>query len=265
MMESMLLLIGVFSLALLAFVKKKLTISGALAACIVGSLIALGLKWFGLLLLGIFFFSSTLLGSLKGKKKNEVIEKGNTRDAAQVLANGGVAAILATLYLFYPSLIIICGFVGCLAAANADTWATEVGAFSKTKPFHLLKKQRVEVGTSGAVTLLGSVAALAGSLTIAMAATYFWWGEMDSKVVLLIALTVAGFVGHFVDSLLGAVCQVIYRCSSCHIETERKRHCGRTTVKEKGIEWVNNDSVNIACTISGGLLGIAASFMVFYI
>ncbi|MFC0558101.1 DUF92 domain-containing protein [Halalkalibacter alkalisediminis] len=263
MMETVLLLLGVFSLAFLAFAKKKLTVSGAVAAWIVGSLVAMGLKWCGLFLLGIFFVSSTWLGTLSGKKENEVIEKGNTRDAAQVLANGGIAAILACVYLFFPSPILICGFVGCLAAANADTWATELGAFSKNKPFHLLKRQRVEVGTSGAMTILGSGSAFAGSLLIAIASIYFWWGEMDSKMLLLFALTVAGFVGHFVDSLLGAIFQVLYRCSSCQIETESKKHCGVATIRIKGVSWINNDVVNLVCTFGGAILGIIAGLILF--
>ncbi|WP_227934982.1 DUF92 domain-containing protein [Alkalihalobacillus deserti] len=257
-----LLLVGVFILAFFTFLKKKLTISGLVAACIVGSLIALGLQVFGLFLLGIFFLSSTLLGSLKGRKKNEVTEKGEKRDAIQVLANGGIAALLACIYPFFPSSIIICGFVGSLAAANADTWASEVGAFSKNKPFHLIKRKRVEVGTSGAMTVLGSTAAFAGSFLIAMVAISFWWRDYDKSYMLLMILTLTGFIGHFIDSLLGAIWQVFYRCPTCLIETESKRHCGVETVRIKGIEWINNDIVNLACTVCGSLIGITVGWFV---
>ena len=94
------LIFGVFLLALVAYFKKKLTFSGSVASFFVGSVIALGLDIFGLLLLAVFFFSSTALGSFYKKTGDDIVEKGQQRDAVQVLANGGVAAIFAFLYMF---------------------------------------------------------------------------------------------------------------------------------------------------------------------
>jgi uncharacterized protein (TIGR00297 family) len=257
------LLIVAYLIAILAFVKQKLTRSGMIAACIVGTFIVIGLHLYGLLLLGLFFISSTLLSSLKKESmSSEVTEKGGERDFVQVLANGGISALLAFIYLFFPSPIIICGFVGSLAAANSDTWASELGAYSKKNPVHLLKGRRVEAGTSGAMTALGTAAAIAGSFLIAVFAIFFWWGDYYNSHILLIVLTLTGFLGHFLDSLLGALWQVLYRCSACFLETERKEHCGQPTVQIKGRKWINNDIVNMGCTTSGAIIGIIFGLLI---
>ncbi|WP_332691053.1 DUF92 domain-containing protein [Halalkalibacter lacteus] len=261
-MMAIILLLGVFLLAITAYFRKKLTRSGALAACFVGGFIAIGLELYGLLLLGMFFISSTILGALKtDNEESDIIEKGGKRDAVQVLANGGVASLLALMYLIYPSSILICGFVASLAAANSDTWASEIGPYSKYRPFHIIKRTRVAVGTSGAITALGSAAAFAGSFLIVVFSIFFWWGDHYNSHMLLIFLTLAGFIGNVFDTVLGAMWQVVYRCPSCAIETERKVHCGGKTIRVKGSDWIDNDIVNVGCTIFAALLGILIGWL----
>jgi uncharacterized protein (TIGR00297 family) len=256
-MMTILLLLGVILLATAAYVRKKLSRSGAVAACFVGGVIAIGFDLFGLLLLGIFFISSTILGSLKtDNKESDIVEKGDQRDAIQVLANGGVASLLALIYLIYPSPILISGFVASLAAANSDTWASEIGPYSKNRPFHIINRTRVAVGTSGAITALGCAAAFAGSFLIVVFSIFFWWDDHYNSHILLIVLTLAGFIGNVIDTILGAMWQVVYRCPICSIETEQKVHCERKTIRVKGSDWVDNDMVNVGCTIFAALLGI---------
>lgn len=115
--------VGVLLLAIYAKLAKKLTASGTIAAIFVGFAITWGLGWIGLLTLGLFFFSSSFLSSFKQQLKEEDInEKGSTRDGMQVLANGGVAAIMSVLYGLFLSPLYAIGFFASLAAANADTW-----------------------------------------------------------------------------------------------------------------------------------------------
>src|SRR5258705_1933407 len=95
---------------------KWLTAAGAAAALAVGGATVLGMGWRGLLLLVAFCVSGSLL--TKG---------GGRRNARQVIANGGVAAAGA-LAGSWPA------FAGALAAAAADTWATEIGTHSRTSP-----------------------------------------------------------------------------------------------------------------------------------
>src|SRR5205085_7234697 len=110
-----------------------LTFDGAVAACLVGGTIFGfgGLGWAALLVL--FFVSSSALSFVKVAdarkvKAAETFEKGGRRDAAQVLANGGIAALLSLLSLLMTSAApgLFSGHVGALAAGTADTWAAEI-------------------------------------------------------------------------------------------------------------------------------------------
>src|SRR5438093_5230732 len=49
------------------------------------------------------------------------------------------------------------GPAGALAAAAADTWATEIGAFSPFAPRLITSGRQVPRGTSGGITVLGSL------------------------------------------------------------------------------------------------------------
>ncbi len=61
-------------------------------------------------------------------------------------------------------IIWLMGFIVCIASANSDTWASEIGSLSKKNPIYIRTFKRIERGTSGAISLLGSIAALSGSL-----------------------------------------------------------------------------------------------------
>src|SRR5882672_5319459 len=94
------------AIALLARRARALTIDGAIAATIVGTLALLaGWRW-GVLLI-LYFASSSAMSHLGVAKKTvltrSVIEKGGERDAIQVLANGGVFAIAAALAVLAPA------------------------------------------------------------------------------------------------------------------------------------------------------------------
>ena len=84
------------------------------------------------------------------------------------------------------------------------------------------------VGTSGGISVLGTLAALAGGATIGLAA-----GLLPSGLAWWIALPlglVSGLAGSLVDSLLGASLQRQGYCPSCQAATEaRIHHCGAAT------------------------------------
>ena len=117
--------------------RGSLSRSGALAAIVVGTAIhaSMGMPWFGALL--VFFATSTLLGRLGRDRKRALArdyQKGDRRDASQVFCNGGVAALCAVSVLLTPSPWTGGAFLGALATANGDTWATELGALSRAQP-----------------------------------------------------------------------------------------------------------------------------------
>ncbi|HZW03757.1 MAG TPA: DUF92 domain-containing protein [Anaerolineaceae bacterium] len=258
------LLLGLLLAALIAAAAYRLRAldrSGAAAAALLGTVVfgLGGLAWAVVMM--AFFVSSSALSRLAGRRKaalNEKFSKGHRRDAGQVLANGGVAGLFVLLHLAFPDAAWPwAGFAGALAAANADTWATELGVLSRRLPRRITTWETVERGESGGVSLTGTLAALSGAALIAAAAAFGPAGGGTAALPLRLgAVTLAGLAGSLVDSLLGATVQAIYFCPTCQKETERHpRHtCGTDTTPLRGWRWLDNDWVNAACTLAGALL-----------
>jgi uncharacterized protein (TIGR00297 family)/Raf kinase inhibitor-like YbhB/YbcL family protein len=263
--------LGVLLAVLISFAAYRLhslSRSGALAATLLGAVIfgLGGLGWAVLLL--AFFISSSGLSRLAGRRKSAFTEKfakGHRRDAGQVLANGGIAGLFTLLHLLFPGATWPwAGAAGALAAANADTWATELGVLARRAPRLITTWKPVEQGTSGAISATGTLAGAGGALLIALCAALFWPAGLTGPARWLGALalvTAAGLLGSLVDSLLGATLQAIYHCPACAKETERHptHTCGTPTRRVRGLPWLNNDAVNAACTLTGGLVAALAA------
>ena len=248
-------------ISLLAYKAKSLDKSGAIAATVEGTLIfGLGGWEWAILLLTFFISSSALSKMFKARKKDlkEKFDKGSRRDAMQVLGNGGLAALFATLHFFFPNTLWAwLGFSAALAAVNADTWATELGVLNPTRPRMITNlKQKVEKGTSGGVSVTGTLASLAGAALIGILAAIF--APSGSFLSIFSIITLAGLLGALFDSYLGATVQAIYYCPSCEKETERHPDhlCGTQTQYTRGFNWLTNDWVNFACATAGVLVAL---------
>jgi uncharacterized protein (TIGR00297 family) len=248
-------------IAYLAWRTRSLNRSGAWAAVLTGGLVfgLGGIAWAVVLL--TFFVSSSALSRLSSQRKaaaGEKYAKGSRRDWGQVLANGGLGALLAIAHGLLPELSWPwIAFAGAMAAVTADTWATEVGVFSSTRPRLITSGVMVERGTSGGVTLVGYLAVLGGSLLIGGAAAIF---ESTASLAIIAAAALAGLAGSTVDSLLGATVQAMYYCPDCRKETERhpEHSCGTATQHKRGWRWLGNDMVNFICSFSGAVAALAA-------
>ena len=244
-------------IAYLAYRAHSLDKSGAFASAFVGTIIfGIGGWQWAVLLLTFFITSSGLSRAFKKRKQglNEKFSKGNERDAGQVFGNGGLATFFTMLHVIYPeSIIPWLGFATSLAAVNADTWATELGVLNPTAPRMITNlRKRVEKGTSGGVSLFGTVASLLGASIIALLAVLLSPVDaLNTNYFLLI--TAAGLAGSLFDSLLGATVQAMYFCPTDQKETEKHplHTCGTETVHLRGWEWLNNDWVNFACSAFG--------------
>lgn len=269
-MDTLQLLYGVIlalAVSLAAYFARALSPSGAAAAAVLGTVVfgLGGLPWAVLLL--AFFISSSGLSRLFKRRKaglDEKFSKGSRRDAGQVLANGGISGVFVLLHLLFPGQAWPwMGFAGALAAANADTWATELGVLSRSLPRMITSGRAVERGTSGAVSLAGTGAALSGGLLIGLLAALLWrWTApqplslaFNTAADMAAWVTLAGLTGSLVDSLLGATLQAIYTCPACGKETERHplHLCGTRTTYLRGLPWLDNDWVNTICTLAGGI------------
>jgi len=248
--------------------------SGVVGALITGTLIfgVGGWEW-GTLLVA-FFISSSALSFYRARDKQELAEKfakGHRRDLGQALANGGLAALLAVLSHFLPPSqggqggVWFVACAGAMAAVNADTWATELGVLSPHSPRLITTGQWVEVGASGGVTWLGTVASLGGALFIGLLGGLEWLVLRQGCATagaLLLAATVGGLAGSLFDSLLGASAQAIYWCDACQKETERKVHrCGTQTRLLRGWRWLGNDLVNFIASAVGALVAAGIGWL----
>lgn len=191
------------------------------------------------------------------------------RDAGQVLANGGLAAVLALLATLFPSGsgYFFLAFAGALAAANADTWATEIGMAFGGQPRNLLDWRPVSPGTSGGVTLAGTLGSLAGAglMGLAAAVPALWAGAPVNRG-LAASVAAGGFLGGLLDSLLGAGAQGSWLCPACGARGEEPvcAYCGAPAERVRGLGWLNNNTVNALNTLAGALLS-AFLYLVFVV
>ncbi len=256
------LLTGFGLAALVAYAAYRagsLSASGAWAAWLTGGVIfgLGGLAWAALLL--TFFVTSSALSRLFARRKaafHEKFSKGSRRDWGQVAANGGLGALCAVLLWPLPAAQpwAWAAFAGAMAAVNGDTWATELGVLSPAPPRLITSGKIVERGTSGGVSLTGYAAVVGGAAVIGLAAALF--SPPAQRLALLGAVIAAGVAGSSFDSFLGATWQAVYRCPQCQKETERHplHTCGSPTQRLRGLPWLDNDLVNLGCSLVGALV-----------
>ena len=169
--------------------------SGAVAGAIAGFFVLAYGGWPAYGLLWVFFAAATAATKWGyGVKRAAGVAQADRgrRGAAHVAANCLVP--IAFLVLGAPS----AAFAGALAAALADTLATEVGTLFGKNPRSPLGFERVPAGTAGAVSSAGTVAALGGAAVVALFAWVFGWMPRG----LLLAVLAGGFLGAFAESLL---------------------------------------------------------------
>ncbi len=256
--------------------KGSLTRSGLAGALVTGTVIFAcgGAVWWGLLV--VFFVASSALSRYRRADKEEVardFEKGGTRDLGQVLANGGLGALLAVAWCLTGNPVLFAAFVGAMATVTADTWATELGVLSRSAPRLVTTWRRVPRGTSGGVSVAGTVASVAGGLAIGGACLLLLLavrapdrvpvevqttGGLRVPVAILLGAGVGGLAGSLFDSLLGATVQGIYHSRSRGKETERAvEPDGIPNVPVRGFRWMNNDRVNFLASAAGALAAAA--------
>ncbi|MHB8145701.1 MAG: DUF92 domain-containing protein [Vulcanimicrobiaceae bacterium] len=238
--------------AFAAYRARALDRSGAFAAFAIGAAIFGAGGWYAALVLFAFFVPSMLLSRLGRERKRDLtdIAKPGARDARQVLANGGVAAIAIVLARFLGAplaAVLAAAYAGAFAAAAADTWGTEIGTWIGGRPRSILTLRPLAAGLSGGLSPAGTAAQVVGAASVGLVAQAvhlapFW------------PVAIAGFIGATIDSLLGAGVQALRHCPRCKRDCENNPHvCGSPTTLLRGVAWFENDAVNFAATLGGAV------------
>jgi uncharacterized protein (TIGR00297 family) len=227
--------------------RGSLSADGAALASLMGIWVVLfaGASW--LLPLFFFFASSTLLGRLNKRSAAADEKQGKPRDAWQVICNGAPYALAA---MGMPAGWAWQAMGVAMAAATADTWASEIGMHFRGRTYDLLRGQRAQPGLSGAVSLQGTLGGLAGAFSLALLMMALL-PEARSFFFLLF-LGLAGFAGMLLDSLLGSALQARFRDPASGVLSDTGLPGQRPAL---GLRWVNNDAVNL---ISNLLVTLAA-------
>jgi uncharacterized protein (TIGR00297 family) len=255
-------LIGAIAAALITGLARRLQTldeSGQWAAMACGVLAAAA-GWPWAILLVAYFVMATAITVLGAARKAERTQRSvpqiSLRTAYQVLANGGLFALLVVRARSAPESIWGLGAVGALAAASADTWATEIGTLWGGTPRSIIHWRHTDTGMSGGITAVGSAAAIVGALAVGLTAAALFGLPLTGKLV--VAATVGGAVGCIADSIIGATLQARRWCEHCKEWTERRVHpCSYRTVHAAGYRWMSNDLVNTTATVVGAATAIA--------
>ncbi|MGB7969993.1 MAG: TIGR00297 family protein [Methanobacterium sp.] len=206
-------------IGLITYWRKALDLFGSIFMIIMGIVIifTVGIHW--LILIFIFLILGLVSTKYKHQYKKDIGVYEGTRTIKNVISNGIVPLIMAAFGNYG-------GFIGSIATATADTLASEIGVTVQPRLITTFKK--VPPGTDGGISVLGTVAGIIGAGIIGVAA-YLLGISHDPFLTLKISI-IAGTVGCFVDSILGAV-------------LERRN-------------YISNEYVNLIATITGAAIGI---------
>ncbi|WP_207420912.1 DUF92 domain-containing protein [Desertivirga brevis] len=204
MFQFLLPLVILLLLMFLVYFGGKLTGAGTLAGGFVAVGVYTGAGYPGIIMLGAFFLLATLATSWKkGFKERHGLREGNNgrRDAGQVLANGGVAALIGYFSLFFPhhSTFVPVAIAGAFSAATADTLSSELGNVFGRRFINILTLRKDQRGLDGVISFEGTMAGLAGALLIA-SILYC----QNRQWLMFLSVALAGLIGNLADSYLGA-------------------------------------------------------------
>ena len=191
----------------LSIITRKLTVPAALLGGIVGFLVFTGGCYTGLALLILFFILGSWATAV-GLRKKETLgfaeQNKGRRTSGQVIANGGVAAILGALAWSNPSQIHVLQLMmaGSLASATADTLSSELGTILGRRFYNIITLKKDMRGLDGVISLEGTLAGVGGAIIIAAIYSIGHGWNMEFLWIIL-----AGITGNLADSLLGATAE----------------------------------------------------------
>jgi len=194
-----------------------------------------------------------------------------------VFANGFFGTLLSVIFFYvqgediainftrewWPS-FLLCSHLGHFACCCGDTFASEVGILSKSKPFLVTNFKEVPHGTNGGISFLGTLASLLGGTFIGFV---FWLsGFLSLRMYdtpqwpLIVIGSLGGLLGSLIDSFLGATLQI----SSWDPKSQKVVNYSSSTTKHiSGNDILDNHQVNfVSAVFTSLLIGYLSQFFV---
>ena len=197
---------------------------------------ALGL--FYVFVMALFLVLSAIVTEAKKRYKKSIKLYQKSRGPKNVLANGLAPLIISILILvFGMNILLLTAFIASIAAVAADKFSSEIGVLNGA-PRSIITFRKIEKGTSGGITLLGTSSGFLGSILISLSVfliTLFYPVNINLFILFIIVL-ISGFVGTLIDSLFGVF-------------------------EEKGIG--NKYTTNFICSVSGAVIAYLLFILIF--
>jgi uncharacterized protein (TIGR00297 family) len=248
----------------LAYKLNFVDISGLISAFVVGFTIWYTGGVISFIIILFFFLSAGLATKVKYKEKakQNLAQEGKGKRSWLNVLGSGIIPMMFSIGMYMTSLssdlmaigvpfLMFGGYIGAVATTSADTLASEIGVFSKSKPRLITNlRRKVPRGTIGAVSLLGEGIALFAGLFIGTLALFI-------ALLVLVPLSVlTAFIGCNLDSLFGAALQNRFVCEICGAVTDKEFHCNYETKYVGGFKRFTNMHVNLGSSAMGATLGV---------
>ena len=237
--------------------RKSLTFGGAVSAAGMGVWVFCFAGGVWLIPLFFFFITGTILGKINpGPVKVTDKKHGKGRDVWQVACNGLPYVFIATFFEKAPEEVLTLMSVS-IAIATSDTWSSEIGMYFRGRTFDILYLKKRQPGVSGGISLEGTGAGLLGAVLIAAICIFLMIQvgvSPEFKTSTFAFITLGGFAGMLIDSLLGSAFQIKFKNPRTGMLSDSVSAANTIPV---GLAWMTNDAVNfLSNAIGTALFGI---------
>lgn len=239
--------ISIFVVGSIGYSRGMVNRSGLIAGISVGSLFVLTGGYSAVVMLLTFFSLGSVFTKYKYSYKKEIgaaEPRGGARDWRNVLSNLFFPSLSLYLHHITADRAYLLAFLSSISCSLADTLASELGPLDRRGPWMITSFRKVPHGTSGAISIVGTLSSFLGSFIIPLEALIF---SMIDSTALILSSTL-GFLSSIFDSLLGATLQAKFLCERDGSLVEDPSLCDGRAARLSGLPWLDNHSVNLIST-----------------
>jgi uncharacterized protein (TIGR00297 family) len=188
-----------------AYLKEKISLSAVVSTAVIGFIVVAfgGVQWVAPLT--TFFVIGVLVTEYKkGVKKKHKCDQ-IQRTYKNVVGNGAYAAVCACGNAILPNPLWYTMMVTGMASATADSVATEIGQVYGKNPFNPITFRPAQIGETGAVSVQGLMAGVAGASVVSL------YAYQDYGRVIFFAM-----YGCVLDSITGITLEEEFKVIDTH-------------------------------------------------